>query len=293
MLASMTGFGRALFDAPFGRLIAEIQSINRKYLDISIYMPREFGRFELEVRKWVGERVARGQISVRIHLIPNAASAVGLLPDPEVLRGLKTGWERIAKQIGCDPKSVDLPFLILNSPLQQKTEFARDSDLPAIEQCVKEAVSSLVQMKLKEGKMLAADLKDRLHLLEQHLKAIEHLAPNAAVRMREKLMKKMKELAQQGGPDLEERIAREAILYAERIDISEEVTRLKSHFHQFQDILNPKGGAVGRKMDFLIQEIGREINTIGSKSAEAKISHLVVEMKSELEKMREQVQNIE
>lgn len=293
MLASMTGFGRAVFDAPFGRLIAEIQSINRKYLDISVFMPREFSRFELEVRKWIGERVARGQINVRIHLIPNAASAAQLLPDPEVLRGLKAGWEKIAQQIGFDPKTIDLPFLMLNSPPQPKPEFARDADLSALKQCVKEAVSNLVEMKLNEGKMLAADLKERLHLLERHLKAIEELAPNAASRMREKLMEKMKELTEQEGPDLEERITREVILYAERIDISEELTRLASHFHQFQDILNPKGGSGGRKMDFLIQEIGREINTIGSKSAEAKISYLVVEMKSELEKMREQVQNIE
>ena len=293
MLSSMTGFGRAISDAPFGRVIAEIQSINRKFLDISVLLPREFGRFELEIRKWISERIARGQVSVRIHVIPNAASVVGLLPDPEILKNLKNGWEKLSQQVGLDAGSIDLSFLLLHSPVQQKAAQAADSDLAPIEECLKEALSALIRMKFDEGAALTNDFYQRIDLLERYLQSIERFAPASVLRMKEKFHEKIKELGQPGGLDLEDRIAREVLFYAERLDISEEIVRLRSHFSQFREICRAREGSVGRKMDFLIQEIGREINTIGSKSADANISHLIVEMKSELEKIREQVQNIE
>ena len=291
MPASMTGFGRASLEAPSGTVTIEIQSINRKFLDISVFLPREFSQFELSIRKSIAEIASRGQVVIRLHLTPKFTAK--LLPDPKFLHELKTGWEKIAKELDLDPKSIDLPFLMLNFPVQQKLETADDADLGTIEKCMKEASSFWIQMKLKEGKALADDLARRLSFLERQLKEIEQLAPNAALRMKERLMEKMGEMLKESGNDWEERILRESLLYAERIDISEEITRLKSHFVQFEEILHQKANAVGRKMEFLIQEIGREINTIGSKSAEAKISHLVIDMKSELEKMREQVQNIE
>lgn len=293
MPSSMTGFGRAIFDAPFGRIIAEVQSINRKFLDISILLPKEFSRFELEIRKWVSERIARGQVSVRIYVIPNAASVVGLLPDPEILKNLKGGWERLSQQIGLNSGSIDLSFLLLHSPVQQKIAQAADSDLVSIEHCLREALSSLIEMKFDEGAALTTDFYQRIGLLEKYLQSIESFAPASVLRMKEKFHEKIKELGQPGGLDLEDRIAREVLFYAERLDVSEEIVRLKSHFSQFREICKTQEGSIGRKMDFLIQEIGREINTIGSKSADANISHLIVEMKSELEKIREQVQNIE
>jgi uncharacterized protein (TIGR00255 family) len=291
MLASMTGFGRAGSDAPFGRLVAEIQSVNRKYLEIFVSLPKEFGRFEYDIRTWVGEEIARGQISVRLHVIPNEGAALRQLPDPKELKALQRGWEKIAKTLGYDPKKIDLPFLMLYSPLGEKASIAEDKDLPFIEKCMKEALAGLGKMKVKEGKALAADISKRLSSLKKNLKEIESLSPVAAERMRKNLAAKMKEL--QESPELDERILRETLLFADRIDITEEITRLSSHFNQFLGMLETKEKTIGRKMDFLIQEMGREINTIGSKSLDAKISYLVVEMKSELEKIREQVQNIE
>lgn len=293
MLSSMTGFGRSLINARFGRLVVEIQSINRKYLDISLFMPKEFSRFELNVRKLINQDVCRGQITVRIQWVPNEASLEKQLPDAKVLKALKSSWEKVAKKAGLDVKAVDLPFLLLHAPGQQNAEFVDEEDLAPLEESIRKALEDLIRMKQKEGKALAADLKGRLATLNEHLQKIEQLFPHAILQMRERVTEKMKELALHAGIDLEERIMREVILYADRLDISEEITRLKSHFAQFSDIFASKEGVVGRKMDFLIQEIGREINTIGSKSAEVKISHLVVEMKSELEKMREQVQNVE
>ncbi len=296
MLVSMTGFGRAVFDAPFGRLIAEIQSVNRKYLEVFVSMPKEFGRFEHEVRKWVGEALSRGQVSVRIFLIPTADSIGKLLPDPEFLRELKKGWEKIALELRMDPKEISLSFLMQHLPSQQKLEFAKDEELPHLHRCVDEALQGLMKMKRAEGKALLSDIEKRLKELARMIDEIEGLAPDATKKMRQKLFEKMEEALQQTigkGTEAEERLLREVALFAERVDISEEITRFRSHVAQFQDLLGPKAGAGGRKMDFLIQEMGREVNTIGSKASETKISHLVVDMKSELEKMREQIQNIE
>lgn len=288
MFSSMTGFGRAVSDTPFGRLTVEIQSVNRKYLEVFVSLPKEFGRFENEVRKWVAEAVSRGQVSVRIALVPNLAAIEGLLPDVKLLKALKKQWEKLAHSIGADPESVDLPFLLQYLPSPEKG--VRDEDLSALKRCVEEALAALCKMKQLEGKALQKDLEARLKELEQLIGKVEKQSPDATAKMRERLCEKMAEVLKSGA-ETEERLLREVALFAERVDIAEEITRFRSHLVQFKAIF--KEAIAGRKMDFLIQEMGREVNTIGSKSMEAKISHLVVELKSELEKMREQIQNIE
>ncbi len=285
MLKSMTGFGRAVYDAPFGRLTVEIQSVNRKYFEVFIALPKEWCRFETEVRKWVGETLSRGQVSVKVQLIPSLAAMETLLPDAKMLKGLKKGWEKLARNIGADPQSIDLSFLLQYLPPGQRE--AREKDLPALQRCMEEALKELLKMKTTEGKALAADLEGRLKNLAALIAKIEKYAPDATRKMQEKLKEKMAEVA----AETDERLLKEVAFFAEKVDITEEITRFRSHLAQFKPLL--KEEAIGRKMEFLLQEMGREVNTIGSKSMEAKISHLVVEMKSELEKMREQVQNIE
>lgn len=293
MLSSMTGFGRASNNARSGKLVVEIQSVNRKHLDISLFIPREFSQLELNVRKLIQEHISRGQVIVRINWVPNEESLEKQLPDPKALKVLKARWGKIAKTAGLDVKAIDLPFLLLHMPHSQNVELIDDKDLRALEATVRKAVDDLIQMKQKEGAALVKDLKKRLSVLNSHLELVEKLLPQAIFETRERLQDKMRALVSQTKIDLEDRILREVISYADRLDISEEITRLKSHFAQFKQMLEIKEGVVGRKMDFLIQEMGREVNTIGSKSEEVKIAHLVVEMKSELEKIREQVQNIE
>jgi uncharacterized protein (TIGR00255 family) len=289
MLSSMTGFGRAVHETASGRLIVEIQSVNRKFLEVFVALPKEFSRFEHEVRKWVTEVVSRGQVNVRVFYVPGPSAVQKLLPDPESLSALKKAWEKIAKSAGFNPKSIDLAFILQHSPLQPKVDQASDTDLKILRACVDEALQALVKMKRKEGKALKEDLLKRIGLMEKSLSEIETLSKSAVKKMRDKLSERIKEVMQQ---DADERILKEVALFAEKVDISEEITRLKSHFAQSLETLR---GAepVGRKMEFLIQEMGREINTIGSKTPESKVSYLVVEMKSELEKMREQIQNIE
>jgi uncharacterized protein (TIGR00255 family) len=291
MLSSMTGFGRSVVDAPFGRLIVEIQSVNRKHFELLVSLPKELLRFENNLRKWIAEQVLRGHVSVRIQLIVSQEILSNILPDEQVLKNLKSKWENLSQKLELDPKQIDLPFLLSQIPLTEKTDLFHDEDLPVLRVAVEEALNKLCSMKLEEGKALALDVRKRLQMISEMVCSIEESAPEFANRMRQKWVEKMSSLL---GSDqtLDERILKEVALLAEKVDISEELVRLRSHFVQFEETLKAKG-AIGRKMDFILQELSREINTIGSKSCESKISCLVVEIKSELEKIREQIQNIE
>lgn len=284
MLISMTGFGRATREVSNGQLIAEIQSVNRKYPEIFISIPKEFARFEQDVRSWVQNKIARGQVSVRIFFLNNNHVSI---PDSSSLKKQKIAWEKVAKSLGYSPKAIDLEFLMKYSTFHKEVQFAEEKDFASIKSCLMEALKNLCFMKEKEGKAMTADIRKRLLLLKKFLKSIESLAPASARNLKETIVQKLSTIIDS------EALAREAILFADRMDISEEIARLKSHFVQFQSMLQEKKGPVGRKMDFMVQEMGREINTIGAKSADAKIAHHVVAMKSELEKIREQIQNIE
>jgi uncharacterized protein (TIGR00255 family) len=291
MPKSMTGFGREAIDAPSGRFIVEIQSVNRKHFEAAIHLPKELSYFEHEIRKWVAEKVLRGSVSVRIQWIPSKKTMENLLPDLEVLKTAKNEWKRLSKQLGFDPKKIDLRFLLASMPPMQKTESLEEKDLESLKLCVFKALEAMSLMKDREGKALVKDLKDRLKTIQNHISSVRDLSSDATEKMRHKLLEKMVSLLPKDG-SLDERILREVAIFAEKVDTSEELTRMESHFAQFEECLLAKS-SVGRKMDFIIQEMTREINTIGSKSCEAKISYLVVELKSEIEKMREQIQNIE
>jgi uncharacterized protein (TIGR00255 family) len=291
MIASMTGFGRALLDAPLGRIIVEIQSVNRKYLEMFISLPKEYSRFELEIRKWIGEKISRGQISVRVYVIPAFKNIRASLPSFEQLKLLKEGWEELADRLGYTKTAIDLPFLTQQMPLQMPAEAAQDEDLEFFKHCMLEALQALITMKRFEGKALCCDIELRLQSMQQHVAQIELSVPETVSRMKKKLQERIAEAAP-ALLDNDEKVLREITLFAEKVDISEEITRFRSHLAQFHELLKAPA-AIGRKMDFLVQEIGREINTMGSKSLESKIAHLVVEVKSELEKIREQIQNIE
>jgi uncharacterized protein (TIGR00255 family) len=292
MILSMTGFGRSVRDSANGKVIVEVQSVNRKYLEVFVSLPKEWTRFENEVRTFVSQQVLRGQISVRIHFSPNQAVLQQLLPDPDQLRALKKGWEFLAENVGYDKKSIDFSFLIQRLAMEPKNHFEKEEDFEPIEKGLSEALTHLTEMKQKEGAALSHDILQRLQGLARSLKEIEGLSPDATAKMRKRLKERMEEIFQPGA-ELDDRLMREIALFAERVDISEEITRLHSHLVQYKELLGSSAKGSGRKMDFLVQEMGREINTIGSKSMDAKIAHLVVDMKSELEKIREQIQNIE
>ncbi len=291
-MKSMTGFGRSEREAPFGKLVIEIQSVNRKYFELNIALPKEFSRFENDLRKKISEQVQRGLVSVRVYVFPTETSLENLLPDVHLLKSLQEGWEKIAEQLGYGKKAVDLPFLMANYGALSHVKSVKTDDVAPIQDCLDIALTSLDSMRKAEGAMLAEDIRSRLKAMEQKMTEIEEMSPDAVTKMRQKLKERMEEIFSQP-EQIDERLLREVALYAERVDIAEEITRFRSHLVQYRDLLHGKAGPVGRKMDFLTQEMGREINTIGSKSMDYRISHLVVDVKAELEKVREQIQNIE
>ncbi len=294
MIKSMTGYGRYSKDTPIGKLVIEIQSLNRKMLDMHLVVPKELFRFEIEIRKWIGEVVYRGQLQVRIHL----KQEDGLVSRIPRLREMKSSWESVAAGLGFAPQEVvTFPFLVEqmqmpHMPQETEDEAAEKLMKEALKEGIYEALKQLMSMKEREGAALAADIEARLKILETELEKAEDRSLFAVDKYREKLQERMKE-CQMAGVEVDERILREIVIYAERLDVSEEKTRLRSHIEQFRHLLQTTEPSIGKTMDFLTQELNREVNTLASKSADIELSLLTVAMKSEIEKMREQVQNIE
>ncbi len=292
-LKSMTGFGRGEIATPLGRLVLEVSSINRKYLEMSIQLPKELFSFEPEIRGWISKSIHRGQLSLRYTLYAELKGR-DILPDRSFMKQLKTGWEKIAHELGFPKEEVNLLFL--SQQMQKLSLPVELEDLPKYQKllaaCTEKALGSLVKMKAQEGAALGKDIQMRLKGIEKELSSIQKKAPEALVRMKAKMQEKIGELFAKE-PDNQDRILREVMIYSEKTDVTEEIVRLKSHLKQFFSLLTSPEEAAGRKMDFLIQEMMREINTIGSKCSDAGVALHVVESKAALEKIREQVQNIE
>lgn len=295
MIRSMTAYGRVSQETPFGRLIAEVHSVNRKTLDMAIYLPKDLLRFEVEIRKWVMTELERGQVTVRIHLQQEGMGERLFADTLKQLKSIQGSWIAIAQELGLDPKQeIDLKFLV--DQMQTVSALDQEKDDSLIKDKLKLAIfgalNPLMQMKEQEGRTLAADIENRLELIQQLLKTIEAKKEEPLKRYQQKIRERLQEL----GPltaELDERIHREIALLAEKCDVTEEIVRAHSHIQQFHTHLKTADKAIGRTLDFLTQEMNRETNTLAAKSMDTEISSLVVQIKSELDKIREQVQNIE
>lgn len=295
MIKSMTAYSRMSASSPLGKFVIEIHSVNRKMLDMSLYLPKDLLRFDIELRKLMGQYLERGQVTLRLTMQGEGASSKLFSHFSSQLKVLKEGWEKVARDLGYDPgKMVDLPFLVSQLSSMPPPESKEDEE--AIAESLKSAVESglkdLLKMKEKEGGVLAADLLKRLEMIEENASAVEQRKELPLEYYRKKLIERLQEIGQ-AAQEHEERILREVALMAEKMDITEELVRLRTHIGQFRNYLASKEKAVGRTLDFLTQEMHREINTLGAKSGDSEISAHVVKMKSELDKIREQVQNIE
>ena len=251
--------------------------------------------FDIELRKAVSAQSQRGQVTVKVALVQEGVSPDIVKRQVEQLKLVKQLYSEVAKELGLDTESVlSLPFL-----LEQKQSFAGNEseqkedklkeDLLLV---MKEALLVYIHMKEVEGKALATEILKYLENFKKLLGEIEKNAPDASLAYKKKLLDKIAEVKALDTHD-EERILREVMIYAEKVDIEEEITRLKSHIQQFEQLFSSKEKSVGRTMDFLLQEMNREVNTMCAKSDMIDISMHAVKMKSELEKIREQAQNIE
>ncbi len=288
-MKSMTAYGRAEVDTPLGKWTVEISSVNRKTADIQISLPRHLLKWEFVLRKWISPSVHRGQVTIRGNLQKNTKSFNAV--DVKRLKNIKATWDHLANELGYDPNRViDLRFLLDQS---EELSLEEEEELEGqLKKTAELALSDWQQMREKEGNALKKDLSQRLNSLEEYLKKIAPLLPRAIQEYREKLKQKIDEICRDAVGN-EEKILRESVVLAEKIDVSEEMTRLKSHIDQFRAIMAETKQAIGRTMDFLTQELHREVNTLGAKSTDLEIIRLVLEMKGEIEKIREQVQNIE
>ncbi len=289
----MTGFGRGEFHNDSLSANVELSSVNRKQADVQITLPRGLSELEAELRKKVLASISRGRVSVTITLTQTQSAKNQVQIDLGKTQALETAFSDLSKHLGREVKPtasdfLNVPDLLISSNKTFIVEEAIEVISPALDQ----ALSDLLEMRSNEGKELLKDFKSRLETLLSHTQEIETFSPTVVDRYRAILMKRLEDI----GIDVDltdERVLREIALFAERSDISEETTRLHAHFARFHDLLDDTNKPVGRPLDFLCQEINREFNTIGSKANSSDIATHVVSAKTELEKIREQVQNIE
>ncbi len=295
MLRSMTAYARASKDSSFGRIVVQISSLNRRHLEVVVNLPREFNIFDTDIKKWVTAQIGRGQVSVDISVSFKEEGPIKVTPNLLLVRQLKKAWEGIASEVGAPlAQAADLTLYVGQENLLTFQQDLVQEDLyrKSLRYVISDALQQFVAMKVKEGATLQEDILSRLEKLRSYIRLVSEKCIHTPEKYRQKLLARLQELVPTA-MDHEERMLREVAIYSERVDISEEVTRFFSHLDQLEEVLRGQETTVGKKVDFLIQEINREANTIGSKSSEVEIARLVVEAKTELERIREQIQNVE
>lgn len=283
----MTGYGRG----EKGNFVVEIRSYNHRFLDVSIRIPKSLSSLEQRVKKGIQGRFSRGRFEVSITRNGRQESR-SLIIDKELANQYYKLLENMKKEYGLKGE-IDLTLMASMKEFITLTEAEEDIEASwkDIEWALEESMKELLRMREVEGGYFREDLLKRIGMVERYLEIIENRCPHIVRNYRERLIENIKSVTQEIELD-EKRIHLEVALFADRCDVAEELVRVKSHISQFRNMLDEEG-AVGKKLDFLVQEIGREINTISSKAGDAEVSLKVVEIKAELERIREQIQNIE
>ena len=292
MIKSMTGYGKGQLIGSDAQYSVEIKTVNHRHSDVSVKVPRALLFVERDIKKWAAERLTRGKIDVFISRETTQESVLTPVLN-EVLAG---EYVKLFTQMSSQYKlSADIPVSLLVA--QKDVIVLREADMDEalvrdqLQQVVMLALDAVEKMRMQEGAALQDDMQMRLSLMEDMLTTIEERSPQVVVEWQQKLKGRLARLQDDVEVD-PQRIAQELAIFADRCDICEEVVRFKSHLVQFRQLF-ASDVAVGRQMDFLLQELNRETNTMGSKSNDAELTTQVVAIKAELEKIREQVQNIE
>jgi uncharacterized protein (TIGR00255 family) len=291
-MKSMTGFGRAEIIHDGRKFRAEVASVNRKQTDIVVNLPRDLAELEPQVRALVGRAVSRGRINVYIGCEVAGEQHGALKVDHLLAKQYRDALAELSEELGTELALTGTDLLRAPGVLTvADSTIEVDAVWPSIEKVTRKAMTELIKMRRAEGKHLQEDLGEKLAALQAEVDAVKELAPSVIDTHRANLKRRLAD----GGVEIDlgdERILKEIGLFSDRSDISEETTRLASHFKQFAKYVRSRE-PVGRAMDFLSQELNRELNTIGSKANNASIAQHIVNAKTELEKMREQVQNVE
>jgi uncharacterized protein (TIGR00255 family) len=294
MMKSMTGFGRGSESGDGFSVGVEIKTVNNRYLDIHLRAPQELAALEMEIRKRVSARLSRGRVDLNVSL-DRTGSAASYEINQSVVAAYVDALREIQKQFNLSG-DIDVSAIArlpgaLSSPRNELT----DDIVKGIESAIDEALVSLEQMRQTEGESLATEMRGRLERISQTIPKIESAAGGLVEAYQQRLQKRVSELLSRGGQPGEidqGRLAQEVAYLADRSDITEELTRLKSHVLQFREAID-SDEEVGKRLDFLLQELNREANTVLSKSTEVSIKESALAIKAEVEKLREQVQNVE
>ena len=292
LIKSMTGYGRARQELHKRDITVEVRSVNNRYLDCTVKMPRMYAFAEDAVKKHVQQAVSRGKVDVLISVGAAAGEPVQVSLNRPVLEGYLQAMNAMVQEYGVHNDISAAALARLPEVfLVEKPKEDEDELLSALLQVVDEALAAFNAMRAAEGAAMEADLQSRGQTILNLVAQVEAGSPQTVADYRARLEAKMQEVLERTAID-ESRILQEAAMFADKVAVDEETVRLRSHLSQMQAMLSG-GGAIGRKLDFLLQEMNREANTIGSKCTDLALARVVVEIKAELEKIREQAQNIE
>ena len=291
-MRSMTGYGRGEIDHNGAKFSVELNSVNRKQSDIVVNLPRDLTELEPRIRQSINEKISRGRTNVVVAVHNGTESARTLALDTALARSYHEAMRALQKELSA-PGEITIGTILQAPGVMRVPEENIDANKvwPAVERALNAALAELIKMREREGKHLAKDLIRRLKTLRTELKEVRALYPNVVKRYRDAMLERINKAGLNLAVD-DERLLKEISFFADRSDISEELTRLESHLAQFAHHLR-KNEPVGRTLEFITQEIFREFNTLGAKSNDAAISQHVVSCKAELEKIREQIQNLE
>ncbi len=291
-MKSMTGFGKSKLEINGRVYNIEIKSVNHRYCDVNVRLPRSISCYENEIKKEVSNRVARGKIDVFIDFTNYTNEGKNVVINKELAKLYIKQLKELANE-ECLNDNINITEISKMPDVLQLTSEDDENDtiLQELKQCLNSALDNFVNMRFIEGEKIKEDLLQRI----DHINSmVEQISLNSTGLIEEyvvKLRERIQEILKTDIVD-ETRLAQETVIFADKSSIQEELTRLNSHIHQFKTLLND-GGAIGKKLDFIIQEMNRESNTIASKSVKLEITNLVIEIKTELEDIREQIQNIE
>ena len=291
MLKSMTGFGAATVENDDYKVTVELKAVNQRFLELNFHMPRQFGQWEESLRQLIRQAAARGKVDIFVNYVDKRESKSTIRVDKGLALAYQSAMNELSDTLHLPRPDSAAMFAGFPDVLQVEQSAELDGLQPVLEDALQQALKAFDDMRQREGAHIAEDFEQRLVKLEGMRQQLITLAPAIVEERRQHLQEVLAEAL--AGKDFDEtRIIQETALFADRVNYTEEVVRLESHIAQFRQIM-AAGEPSGRKLDFLIQEFNRETNTIGSKANSKDAAQLVVDMKSEIEKIREQVQNIE
>lgn len=292
MIMSMTGYGRAECDFEQYSITVELRSVNHRYFEFSIRAPRQLTFLEDKLKKHCQQRISRGKVDMFLTLVSHGTEGVEVEVNHPLVSGYLSALKEIGETYGVN-SDINAASLARFSDTLTVTRSEADEDQlwADVSYVADKALDAFMQMRAVEGEKLRDDVLNRAQTILDYVTVVESKSPETVKAYRQRLEEKMKELLGNAQVD-EQRLITETAIFADKVAVDEETVRLRSHFDQLRAML-ASDEAVGRKLDFLVQEMNREANTIGSKSQNVEIAHIVVEIKSEIEKIREQIQNIE